>query len=126
MASPTRKVREGMGFGEPPEGTSRIIELVIKNDFAGVDKELNERPELINARREGSQLTPIMVAAGYRMVAMVDHLLLKPGIDLDLVDASGRSAFDHARIFPEIVGRLMSAKYPGMKWKEPLIKPVEP
>lgn len=100
-----------------------IVECALRNDFAGVDRALEGQPEMINAQRKSSGITALMAASGRRLERMVDHLLAKPGIDLFIRDDFGKSAFEHARLWPEITGQLMIARHPSLegRWKEPKI-----
>lgn len=96
-----------------------IIECALEGNFDGVDAALEIDPRDINAQRESNGITALMAASGSGRERMVEHLLKKDGIDLSLVDNFGRSAFDHARLFPPIVALLMRHAYPNMSWQEP-------
>lgn len=101
-----------------------IIECAFEGDIQGVDRELEKDPLLINARRDGTGVTPLMAAAGSGLRGMVAHLLTKDGIDPRLRDDFGYDAIMHARFFPDIVGKLTSHMYPNARWQEPDIKPL--
>ena len=101
-----------------------IIECTLRNDFRGVDKALARDPDAINAQRTDSGITPLMAASGRGLERMASHLLSKEGIDLSIADDFGRDAFEHARLFPEIVALLVNHAYPKMRWKEPGLFPV--
>lgn len=101
-----------------------IIECALQNDFGGVDTALKRDRRLINARRTGSGITPLMAASGRGLGRMVQHLLNKDGLDLGIVDAFGKSAFDHGRLYPTIVTALVRHEHPEMDWKEPGIFPL--
>ena len=103
---------------------SDIIECALRNDFDGVDNALQANTENINTQDFITEITALMAASGSGLHAMVDHLLSKPGINLDLRDSFGKDALDHARLFPKIVEKIMIARTPGRKWKEPKIGPA--
>ena len=105
-------------------GPFDIIEAAFKNDFAGVDRAVAHDPECINAQRKGTLVSALMVAASGGLSGMVSHLLAKPGIDLDLKDCEGKTALDYGRIFPDIVDKIMTAKYPNKPWIESRIRPA--
>jgi len=96
-----------------------IVAYALNNNFDGVDKVLASDPEMINARKEESGITALMAASGRGLEDMVDHLLKKTGIDYDLIDDKGRSALNHAVLFPEIVSKIMVARLPNIKWGKP-------
>lgn len=96
-----------------------IIEAAMKNDFKAVDEALKHDPDAINAQRPGTLITPLIGAAGRGLERMVGHLLSKDNVDVSIKDAFGKSAFDHGRLFPEIVGKLVLHKYPDLQWQEP-------
>lgn len=101
-----------------------IIECVKANSFAGVDAALEVDENQINLQREGIGVTALMVAAGYGLERMVEHLLIKPGIDIHLKDDYGMTALEHGRMHPNIVHKIVSFEHPNLKWKEPPIAPV--
>lgn len=101
-----------------------IIAAVLSNELASVDFLLERNPALINAYHETTGVSPLMAAAGRGLERMAAHLLTKPGIDLEMRDFQGLSAVEHGRIYPKIVSMIMSARFPGMVWKEPKIAPV--
>lgn len=103
---------------------SDIVECALRNDFDGVDKALQINPGNINTQKINTGITALMAASGSGLHAMVDYLLSKPGINLDLRDRFEKDALDHARLFPNIVAKIMTARTPGRKWKEPNIGPV--
>ncbi len=113
--------KDDVKTGDP---NSDIVECALRNDFDGVDKALQSNPGNINTQKMTTGITALMAASGSGLHGMVDHLLLKPGIDLDLRDGFGKDALDHARLFPNIVKKIMIARTPGRKWKEPNIGPV--
>jgi len=101
-----------------------IIDAAYRNDFSGVDRALAHDPECINFQRKGTLVSALMVAASGGLSEMVSHLLEKPGINLDLQDSEGNTALNHGRIFPDIVNKIMTAKYPVRSWIEPGIRPA--
>lgn len=106
------------------KGFRDIIECALKNDFRGVNRALERDHRLINARRTGSDITPLMAASGRGLNRMVLHLLSKEGVDLRIVDEFGKSAFDHGRLFPSIVSALVKHQHPDLRWNEPEIFPL--
>jgi len=123
MATPKRKILSKSGIIiDRVDGD--IIECAFNNDFIGVDKELEKDPRLINAQRRGTGVTPLMAAASAGLAEMAGYLSGKEGVDFHLIDAAGLDALDHARRFPEVVGRITNAMYPNSKWREPDIKLV--
>lgn len=98
-----------------------IIECALSNDFRGVDDALEVDRRLINARRAGSGITPLMAASGRGLNKMVDHLLSKEGVDIRVIDEFGKSAFDHGRLFPNVVSSLVKHAHPNLRWGEPKI-----
>lgn len=105
-------------------GSFDIIDCALRNDFFGVDSALERNPKAINSQHKDSGITALMAASGRGLDGMVLHLLKKPEIDLTIVDNTGRSAFDHAMLFPEIIGYLASSMKPTGRWKEPQLGPV--
>lgn len=101
-----------------------IIECAFTGDIDGVDRELSKDPRLINARRFGTGVTPLMAAAASGLRGMVDHLLTKDGLDPRMKDNFGHDALSHARHWPDIVGKITTHMYPNAKWAEPDIKPL--
>ncbi len=96
-----------------------IIESALNNDFAGIDAALQSDVNVINFQRVETGITALMAASSRGLHSMVDYLLSKPSIALDIRDKFGNDALDHARFFPNIVGQIMNARTPGRKWKEP-------
>ena len=108
----TGNLTSGSEFGD-------IVAYALNNNFDGVDAVLASDPEMINARKEESGITALMAASGRGLEEMVNHLLSKPGIEYDLVDDKGRTALNHAVLFPEIVAKIMMARLPNVKWSAP-------
>lgn len=109
---------------QPAKPDYDIIARALENDFEGVDEILADNPHAINSQRPRTGITALMAAAGGGLSAMVDHLLSKPGIDTEIRDGFGKTAMEHGRHFPNIVGSIMSSRHPNMKWKEPRLGPV--
>lgn len=101
-----------------------IIECALQNDFGGVDAVLENDSRLINARRTGTGITPLIAASGRGLDRMVLHLLSKEGVEIKIADEFGKNAFDHGRLFPNVVSALVRHSHPDMRWQEPGIFPV--
>lgn len=96
-----------------------IIECAARNDFDGVNAALESNPECINMQRAGIEVSALMVAAGFGLERMVEHLLNQPGADFSLRDSFGMNAIEHGRAFPNVVRILLSSEHPGHVWGGP-------
>lgn len=87
-----------------------IVDCIDNMEFSLVEEILRQHPAMINAQKAGSGVSPLMMAAGRGMARTVDFLLTRTGINLDMVDDFGLSAFDHAVNYPHIQGRITEVR----------------
>ena len=99
-------------------GQASIVEIVLSGNIEALREVLEDEPARINEVCPTYKITPIIAAAGRGMPRATKIILATDGVDLSAIDALGRTAFDHASLFPDILPMLLEHKRQGRRWYE--------
>jgi hypothetical protein len=96
-----------------------IVEIILTGQLDVLLEALEEEPERVNEFCPTFGVTPIMAASGRNMIRASTILLSIDGIDLSLRDFAGRSVYDHAAPFPQMLSALLEYSGYSLNWMEP-------